>query len=71
VIVFQVFPSRFKIAAEEECCDKSGRHHFRTAHSALHILVMMQGFQTIVTETVNGYNTFVHEFPQRLGFGHH
>jgi hypothetical protein len=71
LVFLQVRTRRFEIAAKENDRDEGGSHDFGIAHLALDILVMMQGFETIVAQTVNRYNTLVHGFLRRLGFGHH
>src|SRR5512141_222040 len=47
--------------------DGSG-HHFRVRHLALSILVMLHGFQHIVTQAKHCYNLAVHAF-LRYRFG--
>ena len=55
--------SAFMIPAKEESSNAGGRHDFRIVHLTLVIILMMHGFQQIVTQAEDRYNFVVHGLP--------
>jgi hypothetical protein len=65
LVFVQIRTCRFEIAAIKHGRYERGGHDFGVGHLRLGILVVVQGFKTVVTQAVDRYNTVVHEFLQR------
>jgi hypothetical protein len=65
----QISARQTEVAFEVQHGYDRSSHHFRISHLALGILVMMQGFEHVITQTKNDYNLGIHEFSFALVVG--
>ena len=62
MVLMQISTRQTEVAFEVQHGYDRSSHHFRIRHLALGMLVMMQGFEHVITQAKHNYNLGIHGF---------